>query len=348
MIRHLSSNSYEPPRVGGGYMQTGHRDPITMREIEATRILVTGAVGQIGSELVLALRQKYGIDNVIASDIKQPPRKFSVGPFLFIDVESYDNLARVCLEYRIDWIIHLASLLSAIGEKNPQLAMKLNTRGIENVLEVARHNNLRVFAPSTIAVFGPTTPKQMTPDLTVMRPSTMYGVTKVYLELLGEYYHRKYGVDFRSIRYPGIISSLAMPGGGTTDYAVEIYHEALRKKEYKCFLRADSRMPMLYMPDCLNATLSLLDAPNTSLKQRVYNVTGISFTPAEVASSIKKHIPDFVINYKPDFRQEIADSWPQSIDDSNATSDWSWKPQYDLDSMTADMLDALRPMYEKK
>jgi len=328
-------------------MQTGHRnEAVGSGDTKDPRILVTGATGQIGTELVIALRKKYGTDNVIASDIKTPPRTFSPGPFQYIDVEHADHLSRVCLEYRIDWIIHLASILSAIGERNPQLALKLNTRGIENVLEVAKLNNLRLFAPSTIAVFGPTTPKDNTPDLTIMRPTTMYGVTKVYLELLGEYYHHKYGVDFRSLRYPGIISSLAMPGGGTTDYAVEIYHEALKTKSYKCFLRDDSRMPMLYMPDCLNATMSLLEAPSAKLTQRIYNVTALTFTPKELAQSIKKYVPEFSITYQPDFRQQIADSWPNSLDDSLARRDWNWKPKYDVDAMTRDMLKVLRPRYQ--
>jgi threonine 3-dehydrogenase len=298
-----------------------------------------------------ALRQKYGRDNVIASDIKTPPKPYPDGPFIYVDVLNYDSLARVVLEYRIDWIVHLASLLSANGEQNPQLAVKLNTTGIENVLELARQHNLRVFSPSTIAVFGPSTPKDKTPDATIMRPSTIYGVTKVYLELLGEYYLKKYGVDFRSVRYPGIISNLAMPGGGTTDYAVEIYHEAIKHKRYTCFLNEGSRMPMMYMPDALEGTMALMEAPAEKLTQRVYNITGFSFTPKELTDSIKKVMPDFQISYKPDFRQAIADSWPRSIDDSIARRDWGWNPKFDIDSMTRDMFSALRkrePVSQRK
>jgi len=233
-------------------------------------------------------------------------------------------------------------------KKNPQLATKLNTRGIENVLELARVNHLRVFSPSTIAVFGPTTPRVQTPDLTIMRPTTIYGVTKVYLELLGEYYYTRYGVDFRSVRYPGIISSQTMPGGGTTDYAVEIYHEALKHGKYRCFLSKDTEMPMLYMNDCISACVNLMTAPQEKLSTRVYNITGFSFTPEVLAASIKKEIPHFEIEYAPDFRQAIADSWPKSIDDSNARKDWGWKPIIsDCDSMTKEMLTDLRPRYSR-
>lgn len=331
------------PGAPGGYMQTGS----TVPEDAPIRILVTGALGQIGTEIVPFLREKYGVDNVIASDIKTTSGgQFEEGPYVHLDVLNRDNLAAVLLENRIDWVIHFASMLSAVGEQNPQLAMKLNTRGIENVLETAKDNNLRVFAPSTIAVFGPSSPKDA-PDLTVMRPTTMYGVTKVYLELLGEYYHNKFGVDFRSIRYPGIISSAAQPGGGTTDYAVEIYHEALKNEKYTCFLNKDSMMPMMYMPDCIKATVSLLEAPSEILKQRTYNVTGFSFTPEELGNAIVKEIPNFELRYKPDFRQAIADTWPRTLDDSNARKDWGWQHDYDIDTMTKDMLDTLRPLYEE-
>jgi len=311
------------------------------------RILVTGSVGQIGTELVSALRTRYGVSNVIASDIKAPPRDFPEGPFVWADVMNYDVMARVILENRIDSVIHLASLLSAIGEQNPQLAMKLNTRGIENVLELARLNKLKVFSPSTIAVFGASSPRDMTPDETIMRPSTIYGVTKVYLELLGEYYHRKYGVDFRSVRYPGVISNLGLPGGGTTDYAVEIYHEAVKKGSYTCFLREETQMPMMYMPDCIDAVIQLMEAPAERLTQRVYNVTSFSLTPMEVTKSIQELMPNFQVKYQPDYRQSIADSWPKSLDDSKARQDWGWNPGFDLRAMTKDMLEALKHKYNK-
>ena len=307
------------------------------------RILVTGAAGQIGQELVPALRKRYGNDNVVATDIRSPgvARGPTEGPFCYCDVLQKDTLIRLVLEHNINCIVHNASILSAIGERNPQLALKINTEGAQNVLEVAVQNGIRVFAPSTIAVFGPSTPKVNTPDVTIMRPTTIYGITKIHLELLGVYYHENYELDFRSLRYPGVISSKTLPGGGTTDYAVEIYYDALKKGSYTSFLKEDTAMPMMYMEDCLKATLSLLEAPNVNLTERVYNVTAMSFTPQDLAESIQKVFPHFSIDYAPDFRQKIADTWPKSLDDHLARRDWNWEPDYDIDTMTKEMLTKL-------
>jgi len=310
-----------------------------------------GSLGQIGSEVVVEMRERYGKKNVIASDIRLPPKgsKLAEGQFLTLDACDKGAIVRAVSDNKVTWVVQLAAILSAAGEKDPFLALRVNVDGIENILEVARQFKLRVFSPSTIAVFGPSTPREKTPDDTIMRPTTMYGVTKVYMELLGEYYYRKFGVDFRSVRYPGIISSQTMPGGGTTDYAVEIYHEALKLGHYRCFLQKDTQMPMMYASDCLNACISLLEAPDEKLLRRVYNVSGFSFTPEELAASIKKELPHFSMSYMPDpLKQGIADSWPMSLDDANARREWGWKPKYtSCKEMTDEMLKQLRLKYQK-
>ena len=322
-----------------GPLQRGHSKVTEMTK----RILVTGSYGQIGTELVGELRRRYGGENIIATGRKKPPAILKEdGPYYQLDVLNTGQLHQLLVDLDIDIIIHNASVLSAVGEKNPQLAYRTNVEGSYNVLEAARILNLdQVMIPSSIAAFGPSTPKENTPNDVIMRPTTMYGVTKVFIELLGEYYTHRFDVDFRSLRYPGIISSEALPGGGTTDYAVEIFYEALKNKRYTCFLAKDTALPMMYMPDCLKATIDLIEADASRLKHRSFNVTAMSFTPEEIANEIKKHIPEFEIEYKPDYRQEIAESWPRSIDDSVAREEWGWKPEYDLAAMVKDMLEKL-------
>ena len=305
------------------------------------KILVIGAFGQVGTELVPALRKKYGKENVVASDIKQPTREQEeAGPADCFDAIEKNEMERVVEEHGIDTIYHLASILSAAGEKNPQHAYFVNNRSFHNVLEIARERKLeRVMFPSSIAVFGPETPRDNTPNETILKPSTMYGISKVHGELLGNYYFKKFGVDVRGLRYPGIISNVAPPGGGTTDYAVEIFYYAVKRQKYACFLREDSGLPMMYMPDALKAIMQLAEADGAKLKHRAdFNVTAMSFTPAQLAQAIRQEIPEFAIEYKPDFRQAIADSWPHSIDDSAARREWGWKPDYDLKAMTKDMI----------
>ena len=308
------------------------------------KILVIGASGQIGVELTLALRKQYGNSNVVASDLREEnPLLHGTGPYVSLDVMNKEMLHVQVIRQNITQIYLLAAILSATGEKNPNLAWHLNMQGLLNVLDIAREENLhKVYWPSSIAVFGPTSPRILCPQKTVIEPITVYGISKYAGEFWCNYYHQRYGVDVRSLRYPGLISYKSAPGGGTTDYAVEIYLEALESKKYTCFLREDTYLPMMYMPDAIRATLELMNAPADKISVRTsYNVSGMSFSPKEIANSLQKHIPEFTIQYKPDYRQSIADSWPQSIDDTIANNDWSWKPQYDLDKMTVDMLENL-------
>jgi len=309
------------------------------------RILVTGATGQIGSELTIELRKKYGGDNVIAAGHRRKPSEKLVnsGPFQYIDVTNRESIEKVVQKYDIDTIYHLAAVLSAIGEEKPQIAWKVNMNGLYNMLEIAReHGLIRVFWPSSIAVFGPEAPRVNTPQDTVLIPRTIYGVTKVAGELLCNYYFLRFGLDVRSVRYPGVISSETPPGGGTTDYAVEIFYEAVKNKRYTCFVRENTVLPMMYMPDCIKAAIDLMEADASRIKCRTsYNVTGTSFSAGELTSKIKRYIPEFGCDYKPDFRQKIADSWPMSIGDSVAREEWGWNPTYDLSAMTKDMIEKL-------
>ncbi len=308
-----------------------------------TRFLVTGSYGQIGTELVGALRKKYGGKNVIATGRKKPPEILTKdGPYLHLDILDPNQIHSMFVDNDIDIVIHNASVLSGVGEKNPQLAYRTNVEGGYNILEAARVLKLdQVMIPSSIAAFGPSTPRENTPNDVIMRPTSAYGVTKVFIELWGEYYTKRFGVDFRSLRYPGIISSEALPGGGTTDYAVEIFYEALKNKKYTSFLDKGTYLPMMYMPDCIKCTIDLIEADESKLKHRSFNITAMSFAPEEIAAEIKKHIPEFEMSYEPDFRQAIAETWPASLDDSVATEEWGWTPDYDLAAMTKDMLEKL-------
>ena len=310
------------------------------------KILVTGAVGQIGSELTMALRARYGGGNVVAAGHQTAPSATlrDSGPFEILDVVEPAAIARVVDKYAINEIYHMAALLSVVGEKNPQRCWQINIDGLRNVLELARaRGGVRLFCPSSIAVFGRGTPRNETPQETVLAPTTMYGVTKVAGELLCQYYSQRYQVDVRGLRYPGIISSETLPGGGTTDYAVEIFYKAIAEKRYTCFLAAATTLPMLYMPDAIKATLDLMVAEPGQLRHPTnYQLTAMSFSAAELAAEIQRHIPEFAVEYRPDFRQAIADSWPRSIDDSVARQEWGWQPGFDLAAMTADMLGRLR------
>ncbi len=307
-------------------------------------ILVTGSAGQIGTELVAALRARHGAANVLATDIVPSAAALAgSGPFEKLDVTDGAALGGLIRRYRIEEIYHLAAILSATGEKNPGLAWRVNMTGLYTVLEAARENGIgRVFSPSSIAVFGPSTPREATPQDTVLSPTTMYGVTKVAGEQLCDYYVLKYGLDVRGCRFPGIVSHQALPGGGTTDYAVAIFYEAVKHNRYTSFLRADTRLPMMYMPDCLKSVLDLMAADFSRLKHHSnFNLAAMSFSAGELAAEIRKHRPEFVCTYEPDFRQAIADSWPVSIDDSAARAEWDWRPDFDLARMTGDMLEVL-------
>jgi nucleoside-diphosphate-sugar epimerase len=309
-----------------------------------TKILIIGACGQIGTELTQKLRAIYGVENVIASDI----RKLNIdvvntGPFEVVNALDFNQIQHLVEIHNIDEVYLMAALLSATAEKNPAFAWDLNMNSLFHVLNLAKAGKIKkIFWPSSIAVFGPTTPRENTPQYTIMEPSTVYGISKQAGERWCEYYHNTYGVDVRSIRYPGLISWSSPPGGGTTDYAVDIFYKALSEKKYDCFLSSETKMPMMYMDDAIAATIQIMQSPKEKIKIRSsYNLAAMSFAPTEIAAEIKKHIPEFTITYHPDFRQKIADSWPASIDDSSAREDWNWKHQFDISSMTKDMLDHL-------
>ncbi len=309
------------------------------------RIFVIGAGGQIGTELVEKLRQTYGVDTVLASDIKRASQSVKEnGLYEDLDVLDGERMLELVKKYNVKQVYLLAALLSATAEQKVKSAWKLNMDGLFNVLDLAKDGLIdKVYWPSSIAVFGPTTPRQNTPQQTVMEPNTVYGISKLAGERWCEYYHQKFGVDVRSIRYPGLIGYKSDPGGGTTDYAVHIFHQAILNGTYESFLAESTYLPMMYMPDAIRATIGIMEAPSDSIKVRSsYNMAGMSFSPKELALEIKKHIPDFTISYKPDSRQAIADSWPASIDDSVAQKDWGWKADYDLSSMVKDMIENIR------
>ncbi|MEO8721817.1 MAG: NAD-dependent epimerase/dehydratase family protein [Ginsengibacter sp.] len=305
------------------------------------KILVIGACGQIGVELTLELRKMYGGGNVIASDLRAENELLKgTGPYVSLDVMNKEMLHVQVIRQNITQIYLLAAILSATGEKNPHLAWSLNMQSLINVLEIAKDENVhKVYWPSSIAVFGPTSPKINCPQQTIIEPTTVYGISKYAGEFWCNYFHHRYQIDVRSLRYPGLISYKSEPGGGTTDYAVEIFHEAVEENRYTCFLKEDTYLPMMYMPDAIRATIELMESPEEKISIRTsYNISSMSFSPKEITTEIKKYLPDFEIKYAPDYRQPIAESWPRSIDDTFAKNDWGWKPKYDLAAMTKDMI----------
>jgi nucleoside-diphosphate-sugar epimerase len=313
--------------------------------MQTKKILITGANGQIGTVLTASLRERFGAENVIATDIR-PPEK-ATGPFEILDVMDKERFRQLVEQHQINEVYHLAAILSAKGEQNPKWAWEVNMTGLLDVLEGAREHGFKLFFPSSIAVFGGNTPRVNTPQDAVLQPETVYGISKAAGENWCQYYHQKYGVDVRSVRYPGIIGYQSLPGGGTTDYAVDIFHYATRKEQYSCFLDQESRLPMMYMEDAIRATIEIMEAPEEQIKLRTsYNIAGTNFTPREIANEIQQHYPDFKVDYEPDFRQAIAASWPESIDDSPARADWGWKPKYGLSEITRDMLTQLESQYQ--
>jgi len=312
------------------------------------KILVTGSKGQLGSDLVVALQRRYGTTHVIESGRSPRSEESKLFPYQVLDVTDRQRLEKIIQRYQIDTIYHLAGLLSAKGEQEPERCWDVNINGLKNVLEVAKSYCLKVFYPSSIAVFGPHTPKLDTPQITVTDPSTMYGITKVTGELLCQYYAQRFGVDVRSLRLPGIISYSTPPGGGTTDFAVEIFYAALQHGTYTCFVRPETRLPMMYAADAVRAILELMQADLSAIKVRnSYNVAAVSFSVAELVAEIQKHLPEFTCEYKPDFRQAIADSWVSTVDDSKARADWGWQHIYDLPAIVSDMLAKLQPRIAK-
>ncbi|HQX03845.1 MAG TPA: L-threonine 3-dehydrogenase [Flavobacterium sp.] len=311
----------------------------------STKILIIGACGQIGTELTHQLRNLYGNENVIATDIRKLNNEVvNDGIFEVLNALDFNQIEHIIEKYHVEEVYLMAALLSATAEKNPSFAWDLNMNSLFHVLNLAKAKKIKkVFWPSSIAVFGPTTPRENTPQFTIMEPTTVYGISKQSGERWCEYYHNIFGVDVRSVRYPGLISWSTPPGGGTTDYAVDIYHKALSDGKFECFLSEETRLPMMYMDDAIRATIEIMQAPAEKIKIRSsYNLSGVSFTPKEIAAEIQKHIPNFTISYKPDFRQKIADSWPGSIDDSSAREDWNWKHEFNMDLMTVEMLENLK------
>ncbi|CAG0881381.1 unnamed protein product [Cyprideis torosa] len=309
------------------------------------RVLITGGLGQLGSGLAALMRSKYGRQNVILSDILQPTEEvLENGPYIFADILDFKCLQQVIVNYRINWIVHFSALLSAVGENNVPLAVRVNIEGVHNVMELARQYNLRLFVPSTIGAFGEESPRNPTPDVCVQRPKTIYGVSKVHAELLGEYYNKRFGLDFRCLRFPGVISVDSAPGGGTTDYAVHIFHEAVNGGHFSCYLRPDTRLPMMYIDDCLRSLVEYMETDAKRLKRRTYNVNAMSFTPAELVAEVRRHVPHLKVSYDVDTdnRQPIADSWPQNFDDSGARNDWGWKHSYDLPELVTTCLEHVK------
>ncbi|XP_061481786.1 L-threonine 3-dehydrogenase, mitochondrial-like [Rhineura floridana] len=316
---------------------------VSFSEADHPRVLITGGLGQLGVGLAKLLRKRFGKNNVILSDIRKPPDNvFYSGPFIYSDILDYKNLREIVVNNRITWLFHYSALLSAVGEANVPLARSVNITGLHNILDIAAEHSLRLFVPSTIGAFGPTSPRNPTPDLCIQRPRTIYGVSKVHAELMGEYYHYRYGLDFRCLRYPGIISADSQPGGGTTDYAVQIFHDAIKTGKFQCNLKPDTRLPMMYIDDCLRATLEIMEAPAELLSMRTYNISAMSFTPEELVQEVQKHMPELEVAYGVDaVRQAIADSWPMIFDDGNARQDWGWKHDYDLPDLVNTMFSFL-------